>query len=126
MFKTEVRSAGPLFDGRADAAVDAFLDEAQQDVADAGVNMVQAELGRVLQNPTGYYQSRVVTDLSTEDPRVTDSNVVYGPWLEGVESRNRTTRFKGYATFRRVTQVLQARAGQIAQQTLPQYLRRMN
>ena len=30
-----------------------------------------------------------------------DNNVVYGPWLEGTSSRNQTTRFKGYASFRK-------------------------
>lgn len=33
---------------------------------------------------------------------VHDSGIVYGPWLEGVGSRNLTSRFKGYHTFRKV------------------------
>jgi len=44
---------------------------------------------------------------------VVDSNVVYGPWLEGVSSRNQATRFKGYAIFRRTRDKLQGLAGQI-------------
>ena len=31
---------------------------------------------------------------------------VYGPWLEGVGSRNATTRFKGYWAFRKATSAL--------------------
>jgi hypothetical protein len=34
---------------------------------------------------------------------------VYGPWLEGVGSRNNTTRFKGYHAFRNAAQALQQR-----------------
>ena len=44
---------------------------------------------------------------------VVDSNVVYGPWLEGVSSRNQATRFKGYAIFRRTRDKLQGLAQQI-------------
>jgi hypothetical protein len=32
---------------------------------------------------------------------ISDSNVVYGPWLEGTSSRNQATRFKGYSIFRK-------------------------
>jgi len=38
---------------------------------------------------------------------ISDSGVVYGPWLEGVGSRNQATRFKGYAIFRRTRDKLQ-------------------
>lgn len=32
---------------------------------------------------------------------LSDSGVVYGPWLEGTGSRNQTTRFKGYSLWRK-------------------------
>jgi hypothetical protein len=57
---------------------------------------------------------------------VTDSGVIYGPWLEGTGSRNRTTRFKGYATFRKAAQELDRRAFRIAAAMLDRYVRRMN
>jgi len=38
---------------------------------------------------------------------IDDTRVVYGPWLEGVGSRNQATRFKGYAIFRRTKDKLQ-------------------
>jgi hypothetical protein len=97
---------GPFFDGRAQAAVGAFAGESEELLAREGRDLVLVELASVLQNPTGYYESKVRAD----DDRVTDDNVVYGPWLEGTGSRNDTTRFKGYATFRRVGQRLQADA----------------
>ena len=40
---------------------------------------------------------------------------VYGPWLEGTSSRNQTTRFKGYAAFRRTAQFMEERKGGIVQ-----------
>lgn len=117
--------SGPLFDGRADLALEAFKDEAAESVAEVGENDVQRELRVVLRNPTGYYQSRIVTDRATTGNRIHDSGVVYGPWLEGTGSRNKTTRFKGYSTFRRVAQVLELKAGEIAEHRLPEYLGRM-
>jgi hypothetical protein len=122
MSESHVTTHGPIFDGRAAREVDHFLKASQQEIGETGAQMVQAQLDRVLQNPTGYYRSRV----TYRDPRVTDSGVVYGPWLEGVSSRNQTSRFRGYATFRRVTQALQHEAEHTAQRVLPPYLRRMN
>jgi len=42
-----------------------------------------------------------------------DSHVIYGPWLEGVSSRNQASRFKGYALWRRTRDKLQGLAHQI-------------
>ena len=117
--------AGPLFDGRARRAVDGFLEEASSEIAQAGVNEVQARLGQVLQNPTGAYESRIVTDLVRGDHVVTDGGVIYGPWLEGTSERNKTSRFKGYSVFRKTVQWLQGRAPDIAQKALPRHLDRM-
>jgi hypothetical protein len=121
----QVTATGPVFDGRAAAAVDDFLTDAEDTLADAGVNRIRQRLGTVLRNPTGYYASRIVTERAGEDRAVTDSRVVYGPWLEGTSSRNQATRFKGYRTFRLTTQQLQAEAHDIAQRVLPRYLERM-
>ncbi len=98
--------SGPFFDGRAQSTISAFADESESLLAQAGRDLVLVELASVLQNPTGYYESKVRAD----DDRVTDDDVIYGPWLEGTGSRNDDTRFKGYFTFRRVGQRLQADA----------------
>ena len=56
---------------------------------------------------SGHYRSNIHGETpSSLHGRIHDSNVVYGPWLEGVGSRNDTTRFKGYAIFRNVKQGL--------------------
>ncbi|MGV9803926.1 hypothetical protein ACWDTP_38425, partial [Mycobacterium sp. NPDC003449] len=57
---------------------------------------------------------------------VNDGGVVYGPWLEGTGSRNApVTRFRGYATFRRVKAMIDRRAPGIAQRLLRRYIGRM-
>jgi len=121
-----VRLSGPLFDGRADRALDAYRQAAQEEVGRQGVDDVHAVLDSVLQRPTGRYERGIRTTRQRDDLSINDSGIVYGPWLEGVGSRNRTTRFKGYFTFRKVAQQLQGKAGQIAERILGQYLARMN
>jgi hypothetical protein len=119
------RTHGPIFDGRAQAAVTAYCHDAEQEVARDGVNMVRRELGHVLKHPTGYYESHIQTERAHGGVAVTDGDVIYGPWLEGVGSRNRTTRFKGYFTFRKVSQEVERKAGSTAERVLHKYLGRM-
>ena len=121
----EVNVSGPLHDGRAAEAARAFVHDAEDQIANDGVDMIHEALHGVIRHPTGYYESRVQTDNMGSDPVITDGGVIYGPWLEGVGSRNQTTRFKGYFTFRRVAQQLQDKAGEIAERVLPDYLRGM-
>jgi len=123
----EIRAqeSGPIFDGRAAAAVRAYQDAAEREIAQQGANDVRAELDQVLRHPTGYYERHITTDRQRGDSVVYDSGVIYGPWLEGVGSRNRTTRFKGYFTFRRTVQTLRGKATGVAERVLRRYLDRM-
>lgn len=115
---------GPWFNGGVERALDAFLDEARTEIAQQGVNDVKTATG-VFRNPTGYYRSQIQTDRRVGSTAVTDGGAVYGPWLEGTSSRNRTTRFKGYRIFRRITRHLRADAAPIAERVLHRYLGRM-
>lgn len=118
-------SNGPIFNGQAQRALGAFLNDAEQEVAKVGANVIRIELNNVLRHPTGYYVSQIQTDRAANGARIHDGGVIYGPWLEGVGSRNKTTRFKGYFTFRRMRQVIQSNAGIIAERVLHKYLGRM-
>lgn len=126
MSTLRVDKSGPVFDGRAAIAVDDFTSDATEAIAQRGVNYVKTILQGVLKNPTGYYERHIVTDRQMDDRAVTDSGVVYGPWLEGVSSRNQSTRFKGYLTFRTASQRLDSTAEGIAEGMLSRYVRRMN
>lgn len=116
-----VSTEGPIFDGSAIAAVRSFVDESEPTLSSQGARDVRARLKTVLRNPTGYYESRITHDRDT----VSDGNVIYGPWLEGVGERNRTTRFKGYATFRLVAQALEQKAERVLQPQIRRMLGRM-
>lgn len=95
-------------------------------IAQEGVSRVKARLGQVLQNPTGYYESQIAVERRQIYRGVWDNNVIYGPWLEGTSSRNRTTRFKGYRTFRLVKQSLDQDSRNIAQPLVDNFVREMN
>lgn len=110
-----VTFSGPMFDGVALRVVAEIIQESDQAIADEGVALVQAQLDSNLQNPTGYYRSQIVGKRTSKGATVSDSGVIYGPWLEGTSSRNQSTRFKGYASFRKATQTLQEKAPDIAQ-----------
>lgn len=123
----DVNVSGPLFDGRARAAMDRYVDAALDHVAETGVNMVRERLDQVIRVNTGRYVSSIRTDNRDTSREINDGGVIYGPWLEGTGSRNYPkTRFPGYHTFRDTTQKLDEKAGELAQEVLPPYLKEMN
>jgi hypothetical protein len=105
--EVKVTASGPLFDGRAVTQLSVFLDEAVDLVAAAAEEAVNRNLATSIRHPTGYYQSQIQTVHHGLDRVINDNGVIYGPWLEGVGSRNKTTRFKGYASFRRAQQQIE-------------------
>jgi len=68
------------------------------------LSVAEAQKGKA---STGHYRRNVHGKVTNLHGRIDDGGVVYGPWLEGVGTRNQTTRFKGYASFRRTAQYLQ-------------------
>jgi hypothetical protein len=116
---------GPIFDGRAAKAAAALVDELQWSVGMASISEVQFLLDRSLRNPTPYYETQITIERQASDVVVHDRGIIYGPWLEGTGSRNRTTRFKGYHSFRRAAQAVDRRVPAIARRIVRRYLPRM-
>lgn len=120
---------GPVFDGKAEAALDRFAKAAQDAIGQKGVDEIRARLASVLKVDRGVYESHIHTERQIDDLVVTDTPIVYGPWLEGTGSRDAPdTRFPGYHTFRLVGQKLDGEAKDIAEAKLHDggYLREMN
>lgn len=118
-----VTKSGPLFDGRADAKLREMQREIGRRVATIGASMIRTELQAVLHTQTPYY--RLQNEAAVDPPgwKIWDRGVIYGPWLEGIGSRNfPVTRFRGYATYRRTFQRIDARAGVIADYTVREYI----
>ena len=55
---------------------------------------------------TGNYRRNISTEFKNMSAIIYDGNVVYGPWLEGIGSRNATSRFKGYGVYRQTASYL--------------------
>lgn len=124
--RVESEARGMIANGTAPAYVGRAMNDIERQVAETGRTLVDARLNTVLRRQTPYYRTRIQAVRSGGDWEVNDSGVIYGPWLEGTGSRNApVTRFKGYRTFRYVTQLLRGRADAIAERVLRPYLRRL-
>jgi hypothetical protein len=81
-------------------------EQAESKVADRARDHIKDRLGQVVKHRTGAYENAVKAERRGSVHVVTDSGVVYGPWLEAGRTRGpggvpRTTRFKGYRSFLR-------------------------
>jgi hypothetical protein len=122
---SNVTVSGPLFDGRAVRATKDYCDDLERTYAEKTEDAVRSAGTGAFKNPTGNWSRHINVSAAGDGQQVTDSGIVYGPWLEGTGSRNATTRFKGYSTFRKTTQKMNAQAGSYANQFLRKYLGRM-
>ncbi len=71
---------------------------------------------------TGHFR-RSVNSRRSQRNGIIQSNVVYGPWLEGDSARNATSRFKGYQSFRKVGQELEKGAGVVITRHANRFIR---
>lgn len=98
-----------LTPGRADREVDQWMDDVMDTVATKGLAELHKWMDTYFRNPTPYYETQVTWDRVGADRIIHDRGIVYGPWLDGSGSRNRTSRFKGYAHWRNTRNYLQDR-----------------
>lgn len=112
MLRIRTRLRGPLFDFRGRAIFRQYADEYEEEGAEFALGHIKNTFHASFRQPTGYYESNVRIHNTSSGTEVWDgghAGPVYGPWLEGVGSRNRTTRFKGYHAFRKAATALEAR-----------------
>lgn len=110
--RIRTRTHGPLFDRRAHAIFGDFSDDLEEEGAEWALDHIKGTFHTHFKHPTGFYESNVRIHNTVGGTEVWDGGLtgpVYGPWLEGVGSRNNTTRFKGYHAFRNAASRLQQR-----------------
>ena len=110
--QTRVHTSGPLFDRRAGIIFSDFANDLEEEGAEWALDHIRGTFHRDFKQPTGYYESHVEIHNTATGLEVWDGGYagpVYGPWLEGVGSRNATTRFKGYHAFRKAASALERR-----------------
>lgn len=122
----EVVFSGPYGRGDLSALASAMLADMQYAVAAAALSNVMTNLNRSIQHPTPYYETQINMAPVANDLVVNDRRIVYGPWLEGVSSRNQSTRFKGYHSFRRAFEAVRGTAQAICERIVTQYAGRFN
>jgi hypothetical protein len=118
MAQIEVTATGPIADGSAPQLVDEGLRAAERATAFKAQSLLRQHFHAHFRDPTGYYESNVTISEFPNGTKISDNGVIYGPWLEGVGSRNATTRFKGYHAFREVTQMVEGAVGEITEHEL--------
>jgi hypothetical protein len=118
-YEITVHARGPIFDGTSGPARSRAIHEGVQEVARRAKTEWLTNLDRSIRHQTPYYTTKVTTeDVGYFEERVWDDNVIYGPWLEGVGSRNATTRFKGYASLRRAHQEVDRLAPELMERAI--------
>ena len=75
---------------------------------------------------TGNYRRRINGISKGMTGVITDGKVVYGRWLEGVSSRNQTTRFKGYFAFRKTNHLLNQHYKKTLKHFAQRYVKELN
>jgi hypothetical protein len=124
--RISVTTRGALFDeGKPKQVVTEFLEESRQEVAQRGLALLKDRMGATFKHPKGHYEAQVVLDKREDDVLITDHFVIYGSWLEGTSTRNRSTRFKGYQNFRKVRLQLRKVWKEVAQQNLDKALEKL-
>jgi hypothetical protein len=116
-------ASGSIWSRLINRRMDVASEEISKQLAEKGKDMVLGHLAAVLVNPTGYYESQITAEPTGVMYRVSDSDVVYGPWLEGVEGRNKPRPgFPGYHTFRIVKGQLEKEAPKTARLVLSEFI----
>lgn len=119
-------TSGPLFDGTAKKVLGEMATETAGLLGREGKRRWLAGLDATLRRPTGAYHDRITLyGPVTGQARVHDQRGIYGPWLEGTSSRNKTTRFKGYANARHAAQQLDRAATAVAEHVIAAHLGRL-
>lgn len=135
----EVTAKGPLMRGDAPPVVRQTAHDIVDELVDLGMTRLnlmlrprpsgvflsveQAQKGKASQ---GHYRRNLHQEVRETLGIISDGNTVYGPWLEGTGSRNATSRFKGYASFRRVGAWLQTQAQKVADKYLAKLAEKLN
>lgn len=122
-----VELRGPFFKKSLPGEVDKMMRGAIAEIVNEGERDVAKQLYPGHGLITGHYRRSIHGDvLSSRNGVIHDSKVIYGPWLEGVSSRNRSTRFKGYSMFRNAFQRLQRKAPGIFRKHVSRMVKGLN
>ncbi len=121
-----VTRSGAYFSTDVESGMTRTTEEWTENLAKLGAADIRATQNTTFRTQTPY--ARLQTEAVPEAPgwKIWDKGLVYGPWLEGTGSRNKTSRFKGYRIWRSAVSRINARAVSIGQPIIARWLGRMN
>lgn len=129
MIAISVSLHGPVAEGYSDTIIDDYVDDMVWEVGAQGLANVNTVLNTSIQNPTPYYETQTTLNWGVfagagANVIVHDRGIIYGPWLEGVGSRNfPKTSFKGYHAFEKGAIALNdGQALRVAEAVLTRYM----
>jgi hypothetical protein len=128
----DVKMTGPFFDERRGLILDRMVTDIRGTVADEAFVKWESNMELAIRNSGPIYQSfaqvfdrdgeRVVNDGWGQT-----NHLKYGPWLEGVGSRNSpVTRFPGYFSLKRAFDDTTAEVPDLAQPVVDDAMEAMN
>jgi hypothetical protein len=137
---TKVELTGNIFKGVAPQILNQIVNDGIRELVQLGETYLMNNLktgglylgtelvgGGRKQTSTGNYRRNISTSVSNLHGKIDDGGVVYGPWLEGISSRNYpSTKFKGYSAFRKASQKMEKGKHSIFRKQLDRYVRKMN
>lgn len=129
MIAISVSLHGPVTEGYSDTIIDDYVDDMVWEVGAQGLANVNTVLNTSIQNPTPYYETQTTLNWGVfagagANVIVHDRGIIYGPWLEGIGSRNfPKTSFKGYHAFEKGAIALNdGQALRVAEAVLTRYM----
>jgi hypothetical protein len=125
----KVKMTGPILEGRGPARLRPVVVRLNKRLADIGEEFIaqkarirpagefktRAQAGKKVSK--GNYRRRIRKELKGLVFKLTNS-AIYGPWIEGTSSRNKTSRFKGYHIYRQAKQFIQSQIPKEARRTV--------
>lgn len=132
MLAITVSLHGTVAEGHGTEVVDDYIDAMVWEVGAQGLANVNTVLNASIQNPTPYYETMTTLNWGVyagagANVIVHDRGIIYGPWLEGIGSRNfPKTSFRGYHAFEKGAIALNdGQALRVAEAVLARYLPRL-
>lgn len=128
----DVTFHGPAFDGRATDWLDKTLHDMERTVADHALVEWEADLEAAIRHSTPRYQLFLHVVDRDFDHVVNDgwgdtNDLPYGPWLEGVGSRNSpVTRFPGYHALRGAFESVKGQVADLCAPVAEEWVTRVN
>lgn len=129
---TDVSYSGPVFDGRAAAMTDEMVRDIRTTVGDHAFVAWESNMEASIRHSGPVYQSFAQVKDAGGDTVVNDgyddtNQLEYGPWLEGIGSRNSpVTKFPGYHSMKRAFEEVEPQVDALAEPIVDDYVERIN